>query len=100
MAKNSKVAKVATKTVASKKEVTKEVANLASSKKDANKIIGKKSKWANLEEKRKMLTNPKLYDFMGLTECHGKMFYRYREIGTGKINHLIIEELTLKGQEI
>lgn len=58
-----------------------------------------KTSFKTIEEKTKILKDPKVYEFMGLTFCHGKMYYRYRHIETKKINHLIIPELSSKGVE-
>jgi hypothetical protein len=53
----------------------------------------KKSSFENLDQKYKDLMDQKKFEFMGVTECHGKLYYRFRNITTKVINHRIIPEL-------
>jgi len=66
----------------------------------ANSKIAKKSSFASIQEKYKLLMDPKKFEFMGVTECHGKLYYRFRNIATKVINHKIIPELAKNQKEV
>lgn len=55
--------------------------------------ISKNIKFTNLKEKHKILLDQKKYELMGITICHGKSYYRFRNLANGQINHLAFQEL-------